>query len=321
MADAGGWAFYLVIIVIYAAIIVFTVVVLSLVVAAKGVRGTIRFVLANILITSIAVCFGITLICLRLLIIVSTCHLVSRTDVSFQIFLTIFAIGGNGRSSFMAVFAIVVVIIMKGSNSAVKFKYLIISVVVVWIACVAVGAILLVPGVIELSPFSCSTGLYFQPGIEIWIFSVAYFLLFVIIPFTLATVLPVYALCYIRSNLKCENTSSLKPMLKFSLFLLLGNGLGFFGNSIATAGSIIFKSANTSNEVTQVLRRLYNVLLALSLIPTPILILVFFKPVRMQMRKCVLRACGKWCRRRLLPSKQDPMTEMMLASPAVDDDL
>ena len=87
MADAGGWAFYLVIIVIYAAIIVFTVVVLSLVVAAKGVRGTIRFVLANILITSIAVCFGITLICLRLLIIVSTCHLVSRTDVSFQIFL------------------------------------------------------------------------------------------------------------------------------------------------------------------------------------------------------------------------------------------
>ena len=31
------------------------------------------------------------------------------------------------------------------------------------------------------------------------------------------------------------------------------------------------------------------------------------------MKKCVLRVCGKWCRRRLEPAKQDPMTEMMLA--------
>ena len=37
---------------------------------------------------------------------------------------------------------------MKSSNSAVKFKYLIISVVVVWITCVAVAAILVVPGVV-----------------------------------------------------------------------------------------------------------------------------------------------------------------------------
>jgi len=233
--------------------------------------------------------------------------------------LAILAIGGNGRSAFMAVFAVVVVIIIKCSNSAVKFKYLIISVVVVWTACVAVGAILVVPGVVEHSTISCSRD-FFQPGKEFWIFSVAYFLFFVIIPFTLATVLPVYALCYIRSNLMCENTSSLKPMLKFALFLLLGNGLGFFGNSIAIAGSLMIKSANTGCELILVLRRLYNVMVALSLIPTPILILVYFKPVRMQMRKYVLRACGKWCRRRLVPSKQDPMTEMMLASPAVDND-
>ena len=50
------------------------------------------------------------------------------------------------------------VVIIKCSNSAVKFKYLIISVVVVWIACVVVGAILVVPGVIERSPVICSTG-------------------------------------------------------------------------------------------------------------------------------------------------------------------
>ena len=160
------WPFCLVIVVIYAAIIVFTAVVLSLVVATKAVHGTIRFVLANILIASITVCFGIPLICLRALLITSNPHLFSSTDVSFQIFLAILAIGGNGRSAFMAVFAVVVVVIIKCSNSAVKIQYLIVSVVVVWTACVAVGAILVVPGVIEHSPFSCARGLLFQPGSE-----------------------------------------------------------------------------------------------------------------------------------------------------------
>ena len=208
--DTELWPFYLLIVVTYAAIIVFTAVVLSLVVAASTVHGTIRFVLANILIASMTACFGIPLICLRALLITSNPHLFSSTDVSFQIFLAIMAIGGNGRSAFMAVIAVVVVVVIKCSNSAVKIKYLIVSVVFVWTACV-------VPGVIEHSPFSCARGLLFQPGNEIWIFSSLYFLLFVIIPFTLATVLPLYALHYIRSNLMCENTSSLKPMLKFAL--------------------------------------------------------------------------------------------------------
>ena len=46
--------------------------------------------------------------------------------------------------------------------------------------------------------------------------------------------MPVNTLCYINTNLMCDNTSSLKTMLKFALFLFLGNGLSFFGNSLAT---------------------------------------------------------------------------------------
>ena len=230
MTSANQWSFHLVMILIYSTITAFTVAVLSLVVAAKAVRGTIRFILANILVASISTCFGTSLASLRFIFTSINFHFFSNTDVSYNIFLAIIAIGGNGRSAFMTVFAVIVVVIMKGSNSAVKIKYLIISVVVVWTACVAVGAILVVPGVIERAPFRCSANLVLEPGNEIWIFSALYFLFFVIIPCTLATVMPVYALCYIRSNLTCENTSSLKPMLKFVLFLLLGNVLGFFGH-------------------------------------------------------------------------------------------
>ena len=125
MTCASQWSFHLVMIIIYSTITAFTVVVLSLVVAAKAVRGTIRFILANILVASISTSFG-----------TSNLHFFSNTDVSYNIFLAIMAIGGNGRSAFMAVFAVVVVVIIKCSNSAVRFKYLIVSVVVVWTACV-----------------------------------------------------------------------------------------------------------------------------------------------------------------------------------------
>ena len=309
-------ALWLVMFVIYATIIVFTAIVLSLVVVSNTIRGTIRFVLVNILIASITVCFGFALMCIRILII-NNLYLFTHSDVSFQILLAIMAIGENGKSAFMAVFAVVVVVIMKDSNSAVKFKYLIISVVVVWITCVAVGAILVVPGVVELSP--CSTGFNFQPGNQIWIFGASYFLFIVTIPFTLAIFMPVYALCYIRSNLVSENASSLKPMLKFILFLLLGNGVSVFGNASAVVGSLIIKDANVGNEVAWTLRRLHNVLLLLSLISTPILIIIYFKPVQILMKKCVLKVCSKCCKRRLVPSRQDPLTEMMLASPADND--
>ena len=219
----------------------------------------------------------------------------------------------------MAVFAVVVVVIIKCSNSSVKLKYLIISVMVVWTACVALGATLFVPGVVDLS--QCLADVIFLTRVKLWVFAVPYFLFFVIIPCTLATVLPMYAFCYIRSNLVSENASSLKPMLKFTFFLLLGNALCFFGNTLGTAGGLASKIANVGEDMLLDLQRLYHVSLALSLIPTPILILVYFKPVRMKLKKFVLRVCGKWCRSHLLPSKQDPMTEMMLASPAVDNDL
>ena len=136
MTCASQWSFHLVMIIIYSTITAFTVVVLSLVVAAKAVRGTIRFILANILVASISTSFGTSLIFLRLAFTSINLNFFSNTDVSYNIFLAIMAIGGNGRSAFMAVFAVVVVGIIKCSNSAVRFKYLIVSVVVVWTACV-----------------------------------------------------------------------------------------------------------------------------------------------------------------------------------------
>ena len=64
---------------------------------------------------------------------VSLQALLISSQVSFQIILAIMAISGNGRSAFMAVFAVVVVVIIKCLNSAVKFKYLSTSLSLWWL--------------------------------------------------------------------------------------------------------------------------------------------------------------------------------------------
>ena len=320
VAGAGIWAFNLVMIFVFSVIFVFLITVLCLVVAAKAVRGTIRFVLVNSLIASMTICFGISSICLSALLFIN--HQVSHNDsveLAVKFLLAVVVIGGNGRSAFLLVFAVVVVIIIKGSNSAVKFKYLVISTLVVWIACVAVGMLVIVPGVVSIVSSNCSildAHLHAEP--QSWIFAVLYYPFFVALPFTLAVAMPVYALCYIRNNAVSENATSLKPMLKFALFLLIGNLLCIMGLSVAVAISLITQLPDIDVEVVLFLGRLTNVLHALSLVPTPVLILVYFKPVRVQMRKCLLRICSKWCKRNVIMSKSGPLTEMMLVSTADD---
>ena len=119
----------------------------------------------------------------------------------------------------------------------------------------------------------------------------------------------------IRANtLRESEVATLKPLLKFALFLLIGNMLVIMGHCVAVVGSLITRNSYSIQIVASLmLVHLYNVLVAVSLVPTPILILISFKPVCAQVRKCVLRICKKWSKRRLVRSKQDPLTDLMLA--------
>ena len=310
-AKKSEWALW-VMVSVYVIIFSFTVAILCLVIAAKTVPGTIRFVLANILTASVTHCLGIVSLNLRTIMLIIAPVFSHPPDISFELFFVITSIGASGRAAFMAVFAAVVVIIIKGSSSAVKFKYLVISVLGVWIACAAVASLLLVPGVLEVDPFGCN-----MIGSRMWIYVTLYVFFFAILPFTFTVVMPVYALYYIRANTLHENeVATLKPLLKFALFLLIGNMLVIMGHCVAVVGSLITRNNYSIKiEASLMLAHLYNVLVAVSLVPTPVLILVYFKPVRAQVRKCELKICKKWSKRRSGRLEQDPLRDLMLASP------
>ena len=115
----------------------------------------------------------------------------------------------------MATFAVVVYIIIIKSLSAVKFKFLSICLLVMWLVCVVFSSTLLFPGVLQLNTLQ-ETGC---------------------VPHSV--VILIIAFCYARANIVIEHAASLRPLLKFSTFLLLGNLLSAIGQSIPVIAAYV----------------------------------------------------------------------------------
>ena len=105
-------------------------------------------------------------------------------------------------------------------------------------------------------------------------------------------------------------------MLKFSVFLLLGTLLSTIGQTTPVIAAHI-ESNSLSPRMLKVINEIIASTVLVSIIPTPILILVYFKPVRVLMKKCLLRLCRNVCKKPLGMSGQELVTERMLVSPIV----
>ena len=270
---------------VYLVILVLTLTILSLVVAAKALPRVIRFVLANILIANFTAGLGILVIVLAGVIMTRARHL-SLTDTPCRFLIAFISVGGTSRPLIMAVYAVVVCIIIMKSVSAVKFKFLTLSMLTMWLVCVAFSLTLFFPDVMKV----CTTkfGQCFPcPGDYGLVYTVPFFLCFVLIPFTLNVVILITAFWYVRANTVSENAASLRPMLKFCAFLLLGNLLSAMGQATPVIAAYV-RTDSASPEATN---RASGIIILLSIIPTPILVLVYFKPVRALMKHCLLCVC------------------------------
>ena len=297
--------------ILYLVVLVFTVAVLSLVVAAKALPHVIRFVLANILIASFTAGFGIFVINLARGV-VTILGQYSVTDSACRSLIVLISVGGISRPLVMAVFAIVVYIIIKYSISAVKLKYLVISTLAMWLVCGAFSLLLFFPSVLNVVSIK-TTGCVPRSGPHGFVYSIPFFACFIIVPFALNVVLLIASFWYVRANTVSENAASLKPMLKFSVFLLLGTLLSTMGHTTLVIAAYVepdsptpaVKSINLSNGIISLL----------TIIPTPILVLVYFRPVRDLMKNCLLCVCWNVCQKSIRLPGQEQLAVRMLASP------
>ena len=104
-------------------------------------------------------------------------------------------------------------------------------------------------------------------------------------PLTVSIIVPIVCLCYIKKNIATEGALYRKGMAKFSLFLVVGG-------SINIAGQIL-PSLLALNSAAPGVYLSYG-LAVISLLPSPIIIMVFLKPVREETKKII--TCGLLCK-------------------------
>ena len=97
-------------------------------------------------------------------------------------------------------------------------------------------------------------------------------------PVLVSIIVPIVCLCYISKNIVTEGTQYRKAMAKLSLFLVVGGSINFAGQILPALFS--FNSAAPGVYLS------YGSAV-ISLLPTPIIIMAYLKPLREQAKKIV----------------------------------
>ena len=110
-----------------------------------------------------------------------------------------------------------------------------------------------------------------------------------ILPLAVCICLPLVALCYIKCHSTSEGTQHKKAMAKFASFLITADVLNVLSQIVPT---IVVIAIGLASSAEVAVYPTYSIL-ALSYIPTPIVIVVFLKPVRKQLRHFFCRKFKK----------------------------
>ena len=189
-----------------------------------------------------------------------------------------YAVSTIARLYSLATFSLVVLVMVRYGKDAFKTVYIVVSLVAIWTVGILVAAHVLVPSFFAAQYYdgvACFAQTDHQdllPGAKV-AFSFLELFLGGFVPLVISIVVPIVVLCYVRRNTMTEGSSYNKGMARFALFLVVGSFLNFLAQ-IIVAIIIYF------NEIISVAIYLAYGVGGIFLIPTPIFVFLFLKPVR-----------------------------------------
>jgi hypothetical protein len=265
------------------------------IISVKAVPGTIRLVLVNIVLASQVVIFGLMGIFLTAVILSGLLYL-QPSEIACRLLLSIISGGSAARLLYMATFASVVYILVHHGASKLKFIPSLIMSVVLWILAVPPHFVLLSPEVVGIFFNDGDDCAAYGVGAGTYVYTFSFILIYGLASFTVSVVLALLSLRFVVKNTISGDTTLQKGMIKFALFLLIGNTMNFVGISVPHL-IIAFVPLDPSSEAFEELAKNLNLVegafLLLSLIPTPIFILAFFRPIRKRFIEIICFVCLK----------------------------
>ena len=267
---------------IFALLLVITAIVLNVTIisalwVAYSVNKLMRIFLINLLVAGVIVALiGIGLVLSGLVLNFTS---LPPPDLGFCRFLLWgYGVGSVARLYSLAGFSIVVLLIIRYNKKEMKTLYIVLFLALIWCVSILLNTHVLVPPISAFRYYDDVACLSMTSDANI-IKKVRYVFLAILVifggltPLTISIVVPIVILCYVRHNTIAEGSSYNKGIAKFALFLVAGNLIDILTH---LSTSFVLLHAFVSYLIA-----------AISLIPTPIMILIFLKPVRARMTKVI----------------------------------
>ena len=272
-------------------VIAANILILVTLVYESKVNTVIRLMLGNIPIACIIESLGHMMLRISALVIgINRIYHPPDFLCSFSIFMV--TLGGIGRIMYMATFSVTVFLVVKIGKDRLHYKYFIPAVICIWVFVFLIAGQNLIEAVVSVE---YSFGFICRPKndlnaknyvVVVLLFLFAYFLPLLV---TVACILKVYR--FVKKKVVADKMAVSKSMTKFAIFLIVGNTTNVLANSI-TIGTLLLSRKEQYEEFG------YNVAIAilyfdtvvahLALIPSCILIINYFKPLRKRIKHYML---------------------------------
>ena len=195
--------------------------------------------------------------------------------------------GAITRLFSMAAFSVAVFLVVRYSVKALKCGSIVLTLVLLWSGAILLNTHLLVPPIYavqyvdEVACFPRTAGANIIRPAR-YTFTAIWILLGGVMPVVISIVVPILVLCYIRRNRVTQSNDYNKGIAKFALFLVSGNLINLFGQAVVAA--IVYSSDAPAVYLS------YGIAM-ISLLPAPVFVVIFLKPVREKMRAVLFCHC------------------------------
>ena len=252
---------------------------------ATSVPGPVRLFLISLLFAGLLVAVVMVFMAGTSTVLINVSSSDPRPRYLCRVYLWAFCTGGVARLWSLAAFSLSILAIVRFSKRTISIWISTVVILTLWLVPIILSLYILLPYVFE-AQFVHSVACFPDNNRTIIpeahsTFLAIWTLFGGLAPLTVSIIVPIICLCYIRRNTMTEGTQYRKGMAKFSLFLVVGGCINIAGQ--------IFPVLFAFNSEAPGVYLSYGSI-AVSLLPTPIIIMAFLKPVREQAKTIV--TCG-----------------------------
>ena len=279
LGGAGFLAYSVIITLTMVPVIVAYVLIIATLCSVRSMAKTLQVFLINLLSAGLATGFIAVAYPLSALVISWTG--IQEPSLPFCRFMVwAYAAGAIARLFSMAAFSVAVLMVVRYSVKALKYAPVVLTLILLWLGAILLNTHILVPLIYAVQyvdgvacfPWTLDANII-KPAR--YTFTAIWIALGGVTPVVISIVVPILVLCYIKRNRVSEDGDYNKRIAKFALFLVSGNVINLFGQAVI--GAIVYSSNAPAVYFSYGLANL-------SLLPSPVLVVIFLKPVQKKMK-------------------------------------